>query len=157
MNTLPTVEWMSGALAAARGNAHRSTDRVLGFWGTDATAEALPSPATFALVEQPDGLVLVREDCGTCHGSGVESCPHGLMEEHGGDEHLQPCPGAGLCPDCLGVPLLAWYRVCDQCDNGERVVTIQTTIEPARREDFGPCRNCVGVDGRSLVKVRRNP
>ena len=102
-------------------------------------------------VPTPDGLVLVREDCDTCGNTGVIS----------NDEPIDGWMPGSLsrpCPTCLGAPLLAWYRVCDQCDGtGRRFVTIQTTIEPARREDFGPCRNCVEIDGRRLVKVRRNP
>ena len=137
MNTLPTIEVRQAIDVKAR----KEVTLLTG---------GRPDSGTYALVEQPDGLVLVREDCGNRY------CVNGKIVA-ATDAYDNPL-GYAPCPTCLGAPLLAWYRVCDQCDGtGRRFVTIQTTIEPARREDFGPCRNCVGVDGRSLVKVRRNP
>ena len=99
------------------------------------------APGTHALVPLPDGLVLVREDCDTCG-------------------WRRPS-----CPDCRGVPWLAWHRECDQCDGGLVAVPCPGAMRRVRGTrvsclvaHYGPCPvGCVDVDGRRLVKVRRNP
>ena len=124
MNTLPT-EW-----------------RHVGHWSPfiDRGDDCGDECGAVVLVPLPDGLVLVREDCDTCK-DGCECGPQGQ------------CRGPYPCPDCLGAPLLAWYRECDRCD-GKGVAATGKGWPVA----YGTCpAGCVGVDGRRLVKVRRNP
>jgi len=127
MNTLPTATIICtpGDGRFAPGSRLPTTDGLL---------------RLYALVPLPDGLVLVREDCDTCK-DGCECGPQGQ------------CRGPYPCPDCLGAPLLAWYRECDRCD-GKGVAATGKGWPVA----YGTCpAGCVGVDGRRLVKVRRNP
>jgi len=140
MNTLPTIEVRQAIDVKAR----KEVTLLTG---------GRPDSGTYALVEQPDGLVLVREDCDTC----VDAPDTYGCQWAGQPSHIQ-C-SAAPCPACLGAPVLAWYRVCDrcepcgQCENG-RIPDYDDRVCPY----CVPCPNgCVGVDGRRLVKVRRNP
>uniref|UniRef100_A0A6M3LUL5 Uncharacterized protein n=1 Tax=viral metagenome TaxID=1070528 RepID=A0A6M3LUL5_9ZZZZ len=119
-------------------------------------------------VPTPDGLILVREDCDTCGNDGT-------VIEGIGDPTFDTDARVPLwmlderpCPACLGVPILAWYRECDQCGGKGSVMADCPDPPPQPKTGWGsvscgvlhlkPCPNgCVGVDGRRLVKVRRNP
>ena len=149
MNTLPT-EW-----------------RHVGHWSPfiDRGDDCGDECGAVVLVPLPDGLVLVREDCDTCGNDGT-------VIEGIGDPTFDTDARVPLwmlderpCPACLGVPILAWYRVCDRCDNehgGDGKGTACLGYhEPSEYGpegyEWGPCpAGCVEVDGRRLVKVRRN-
>jgi len=154
MNTLPTI-------------------RVQEYDTMDVIVTKGVAPGTHALVPLPDGLVLVREDCDTCGGVGTAPTPppFGEMTERQKERMVAErddavrAPALYPCPDCLGVPLLAWYRECDQCDGGLVAVPCPGAMRRVRGTrvsclvaHYGPCPvGCVDVDGRRLVKVRRNP
>ena len=94
----------------------------------------------YYLVEKPEGMVLVGEDCGTC--------------EDGGWTNKWGCDETP-CWVCGGAPILVWYKPCDQCDGEGRMLCECADHVPGDYGcKIGPCpAGCVEINRQWMVRI----